>query len=149
MTEDFKILENAIYIALVAHKGQEDKGGNDYILHPLRVMRDVDSIDEKIVAILHDVVEDTNYTFGDLKNEGIPQNCIDALVLLTHDKNTSYEDYIKQIKTNELAKAVKLADLKDNSDISRLKTVMEKDKIRLKKYQKAIDVLNDSHTPPA
>lgn len=141
MTPTSKHLEIAIRVAVNAHCGQVDKGNEPYILHPLRLMHNVDSLEEKIVAVLHDVVEDSNYEFYDLVNASIPEVCIEALKLLTHDKNVSYMDYIKRISTNPLAKAVKLADLKDNSDLSRLKEVTEKDKDRLKKYQSAIEYL--------
>lgn len=135
------ILEIAIQIATEAHKGQVDKGGKPYIEHPLRLMHNVDSLEEKIVAVLHDVVEDSDITFSDLERAGVPNVCIEALKLLTHDKNVPYMDYIKQISTNPLARAVKLADLRDNSDLSRLKEVTEKDNERLSKYQSAIEHL--------
>ena len=135
-------LETALQIALTAHKEQVDKGGHPYILHPLRLMHNVDSIEEKIVAVLHDVVEDTNVSFSDLESAGIPEVCIKALKFLTHDKNVPYMDYIKEIATDQIAKAVKLADLMDNSDLSRLKEVTEKDKERLKKYRIAIAFLD-------
>lgn len=135
-------VEIALQIALTAHKGQVDKGGHPYILHPLRLMHNVDSLEEKIVAILHDVVEDSHFSFSDLENEGIPKVCIDALKLLTHAKDVPYMDYIKSISANPLAKAVKLADLKDNCDTSRLKEITDKDKERLKKYRIAIAYLD-------
>lgn len=135
-------IETAIQIALTAHKGQTDKGGHPYILHPLRLMHNVNSEEEKIVAILHDVVEDSSYSFLDLENAGIPEVCIEALKLLTRDNSVPYMDYVKEIAANPIAKAVKLADLRDNSDLSRLKEVTEKDKERLKKYRIAIAFLD-------
>lgn len=139
-------IEKAIQIALDAHKGHVDKGGHAYILHPLRVMYNVDGIEEKIVAVLHDVVEDSNYTFADLEQEGISLNCIEALMLLTHEKHIPYIDYIKRISANSIAKTVKLADLRDNSDSSRLVEITDEDKERLKKYGIAIDFLDNQLT---
>lgn len=135
------ILEKAIQIATKAHEGQTDKGGNSYILHPLRLMDNVNSIEEKIVAVLHDVVEDTEVSFADLEREGIPEVCIEALKLLTHAKEVPYMGYIQLISTNEIAKAVKIADLEDNSDLSRLTKVGTKDIERVEKYTKALSIL--------
>ena len=135
------ILEKAIQIATKAHDGQTDKGGNAYILHPLRLMKNVNSDEEKIVAILHDVVEDTDITFTDLEEEGIPEVCIEALKLLTHAKEVPYIDYIDLISTNDLARSVKIADLRDNSDLTRLANVSQKDIDRVEKYAKALAIL--------
>lgn len=135
------ILEKAIKIATTAHAGQTDKGGNPYISHPMRLMENVESVDEKIVAVLHDVVEDTEVTFADLEKEGVPQVCIDALKLLTHEKDVPYMDYVKSISSNEIATSVKIADLKDNSDLSRLESITEKDIARVEKYSKALSIL--------
>lgn len=135
------ILEKAIQIATTAHAGQTDKGGNPYISHPMRLMENVESVEEKIVAVLHDVVEDTEVTFADLEKEGLPQICIDALKLLTHDKDVPYMDYVKSISSNEIASSVKIADLKDNSDLSRLESITDKDIARVEKYTKALSIL--------
>ncbi len=139
------ILEIAISIATEAHKGQKDKGGNDYILHPLRVMDSVNTIDEKIVAILHDVIEDSDMIFDDLLQKGIPENLINVLRLLTHDSEIPYFDYIKSISENPIAKSVKLADLKDNSNLNRIPNPTKKDLLRIEKYKEAIKML---HTLP-
>lgn len=138
-----KEIEIAIQIALDAHKGQTDKGGHPYILHPLRVMHNLSNIDEKIVAVLHDVVEDSNYAFADLAKKGISNKCIEALMLLTHEKGMPYMAYIDKIKSNKLATLVKLSDLKDNCDLSRLSDVGDKDKERVKKYRIAIAYLDN------
>ena len=135
------ILEKAIQIASTAHAGQTDRGGNPYISHPMRLMENVESVEEKIVAVLHDVVEDTAVSFADLEKDGIPQICIDALKLLTHDKDVPYMDYVKSISSNEIATAVKIADLKDNSNLSRLINITEKDIARVEKYSKALSIL--------
>lgn len=135
------ILKKAIQIATTAHAGQTDKGGNPYISHPMRLMENVESVEEKIVAVLHDVVEDTEVTFADLEKEGVPQVCIDALKLLTHEKDVPYMDYVKSISSNEIATSVKIADLKDNSDLSRLESITDKDIARVEKYTKALSIL--------
>lgn len=129
-----KILEKAIQIAVNAHFGQKDKSGSPYILHPLRVMHAVDTTDAKITAILHDVVEDTPVTFDDLIEAGIPKHLVITLRLLTHTDNLSYEDYIMRLSENPLAVKVKLADLKDNMDLSRMKEVSEDNIELFQKY---------------
>lgn len=129
-----RILEKAIQIAVNAHMGKKDKMGSPYILHPLRVMHDVDTIDAKIVAVLHDVVEDTDMTFDELIQAGIPKHLVITLRLLTHNDNLSYEEYIEKLTENPLAVKIKLADLRDNMDLTRLKKVTDEDIERMKKY---------------
>jgi (p)ppGpp synthase/HD superfamily hydrolase len=138
-----QLFEKAIMIATKAHAGQKDKAGAPYLLHVLRVMLSVEKINEKIVALLHDVVEDSEVTFEELANKGFPKKILKAVELLTKTENKPYEDYIQEIKKNELARVVKLADLKDNMNISRLKTLTEYDKLRIKKYRAAYKFLND------
>ena len=135
------LLERAIQIAVTAHAGQIGKDGSPYILHPLRLMLKMDSEEAKIVAVLHDVVEDTDVSFEDLSREGFPEPVLEALRFLTHDKDTPYEDYVERIKPHPLARKVKLADLEDNSDIRRLSGIEEKDLQRLKKYHRAWMIL--------
>ena len=137
------LLERAIQIAVNAHAGQPGKDGFPYILHPLRLMMKVSTNDEKIVAVLHDTVEDTSVTFEDLRKEGFPETVLDALKLLTHEKEVPYEEYVERIKPNPLARKVKLADLEDNSDIRRLSGIEDKDLQRLKKYHRAWSVLKE------
>lgn len=134
-------LDKAIKIATEAHKGQVDKAGADYILHPLRVMEKLETKKEKIVGVLHDVVEDTDVTFEDLENEGFSKEIITALKYLTRRKGEKYFDYIERIKKNSLAKKVKLADLEDNLDISRIKEPTKKDFSLMKRYEKAKKIL--------
>ena len=122
--------ELALKIATEAHKGQVDKAGIPYINHPLTVASLVDTEEEKIVALLHDTIEDTNITEQDLLNYGFSNKIVKAVKLLTHNKNVPYMDYIAKIKDNELARKVKIADLTHNSDLSRLKGITEKDKKR-------------------
>ncbi|MDU7496736.1 HD domain-containing protein [Sneathia sanguinegens] len=130
--------ELALKIATEAHKGQVDKAGVPYINHPLTVASLVDTEEEKIVALLHDTIEDTNITEQDLLNYGFSNKIVEAVKLLTHNKNVPYMDYVAKIKDNELARKVKIADLTHNSDLSRLKEITEKDKKRYEKYQKAL-----------
>lgn len=135
-----KTLTAAEYIAEMAHFGQVDKAGVDYINHPKKVASLVDGEKEKICALLHDVMEDTEFPesalrilFGD--------EIVDTLLLLTHRDSESYEEYIEKISKSELATKVKIADLTHNSDLSRLKEITEKDLKRYEKYQKSIDFL--------
>lgn len=131
-------LERAIEIASEAHKGQYDKAGNDYIGHPLRVMDMGRSEEEKIVGVLHDVVEDTDWTFEMLAAEGFSQDIIAALKCVTKiSENENYDDFIERVKKNPLAAAVKINDLSDNMDIRRLPYLSDKDVKRLKKHLKA------------
>lgn len=129
-------------IAKRAHKGQVDKAGAPYILHPETVASFVTKDDEKIVAYLHDVIEDTPCQLRDLENAGFSSEIIKAVDLLTRKTGQTYKQYLKFVKTNELARVVKLADLKHNSDLSRLTHVTENDIKRLKKYQDAIVFLS-------
>lgn len=131
-------LERAIQIATEAHKGQLDKAGRDYIGHPLRVMEMGKTEDEKIVGVLHDVIEDTDWTFEMLEAEGFSREVIEALRCVTKlAENENYDDFIERVKKNPLAVAVKINDLTDNMDIRRLPYLSDKDVKRLKKYLKA------------
>ncbi len=134
-------LLRAFFIAARAHKGQKDKGGKLYIFHPINVSLNVKGRDEKIVALLHDVIEDTAYTIDDLKF--LTKNQREALLLLTHDRDTPYMTYIDAIKKDKIASRVKLADLDQNMNLKRLKIVTEKDLERLEKYKKARDLLRE------
>lgn len=131
-------LQRAIEIATEAHQGQFDKAGRDYIGHPLRVMEMGKSEDEKIVGVLHDVIEDTDWTFEKLAEEGFSDEVIAALRCVTKtSENENYDDFIDRVKKNPLAVAVKINDLTDNMDIRRLPYLSDKDVKRLKKYLKA------------
>ena len=141
------MLEDAIELAVKAHKGQKDLSGKAYILHPLRVMHKMDTDAERIVAILHDVTEDTEYTIGLISNYGLTEEMRDAIVILdknnhpkTSDIDYDYQQMIIKIKKSPLAKKVKIADLEDNMDIKRIigrEGLTQKDKNRLAKYLKA------------
>ena len=140
-------LERAIEIATEAHRGQLDKAGEDYIGHPLRVMAMGRSVDEKIVGVLHDVVEDSAWTFEMLEAEGFSAEVIEALRYVTKlSDNEPYDKFIARVKGNPLAVAVKLNDLTDNMDIRRLPYLSDKDVKRLKKYLKAYKRLTGTPT---
>lgn len=136
-------LQRAIEIAVTAHREQTRKNGDPYILHPLRLMMAVDSTDAKIVAVLHDVVEDTETTMGDMRAEGFSNEVLTALECVTHEDGISYEDYILRIKANPLATVVKLADLRDNSNLHELIELRERDLQRMAKYHRAVKTLTD------
>lgn len=140
-------LERAIEIATEAHRGQLDKAGNEYIGHPLRVMAMGQSVEEKIVGVLHDVVEDSAWTFEQLAAEGFSAEIVEALRCVTKlSENEPYDKFISRIKGNPLAVAVKLNDLTDNMDIRRLPYLSDKDVKRLKKYLKAYKQLTGTPT---
>ena len=131
-------LQRAIEIATEAHQGQLDKAGRDYIGHPLRVMEMGKTENEKIVGVLHDVIEDSDWTFETLAEEGFSDEVIAALKCVTKtSENENYDDFIDRVKKNPLAAAVKINDLTDNMDIRRLPYLSDKDVKRLKKYLKA------------
>lgn len=128
-------LERAIEIAVNAHKGQKDKSGAPYILHLIRVMEKGKSEVEKICGILHDLVEDTQWTFEGLKKEGFSKEIIEVLKLITKEsEDEDYTRFINRVITNSTATSVKINDLRDNMDITRLNQISSKDLIRLKKY---------------
>ena len=130
--EQFQI---ALELAVEKHKNQTDKAGNPYILHPLHVMENVNSKEGKIVAILHDIIEDTDVTEDYLLKIGLSKRIVDAVVALTRSEDIDYQEYIKNLSSNPLAKEVKLADLEHNMDLKRLPTLEEKDLERNRKYQ--------------
>lgn len=140
-SKDEFTLNLAKYISKTVHKGQVDKGNIDYFSgHIQTVVNTVTTNNEKIVAYLHDSIEDTNLDLNSLNNI-FGNEIIEAISTITKDKKTNYIKYIKSVKSNKLAKAVKIADLKNNSDLSRLSTVTEKDLQRIEKYKKALNIL--------
>ncbi len=130
------MLEKAIEIAVEAHRGQIDKAGRIYILHPMRVMLRGRTEDEMIVGILHDTVEDTPVTIDMLQKEGFPQNILDAIACISKQDGESYGDFINRVLTNPLATQVKLYDLEDNMNRDRIPYPTQKDEDRYKKYEK-------------
>jgi (p)ppGpp synthase/HD superfamily hydrolase len=134
-------VEKALKLALEIHAGQVDKAGKPYILHPLRLMLKFSTDDEMITALMHDVVEDGDITLADLEELGFNKYVVSAIDCLTKRDNESYEAFISRINQNSLAKKIKIEDLKDNMDLTRLDSISDKDIARVKKYHKALSVL--------
>lgn len=130
-------LEDAIALAVEAHRGQRDKAGQTYILHPLRVMMRLETETERMVAVLHDVVEDSPWTLERLRELGYPEEVLGALDCLTKREGETYEAFIERVLPHPLARRVKRADLEDNMDVRRLPAVTAKDAERLARYRAA------------
>jgi len=135
--------KKALAVCFEAHKSQVDKSGLPYVFHPFHLAEQMKDEMTTIVALLHDVIEDTSITVEELRDMGFPAEAIAAIQIMTHDKSIPYMDYVARIKKNPIAREVKLADLKHNSDLARLNEVAEKDLERLKKYKKAISLLEE------
>lgn len=135
-------MERALAIAATAHEGQLDKAGAPYILHPLRVMLSLEKNEERIVAVLHDVLEDTAVSIDDLRKEGFSEEILDALASVTKCAGESYEAFLRRAAENTIGRRVKLADLKDNSNLSRISDPGSKDLDRMEKYRRATAFLN-------
>ncbi|MNB57627.1 Bifunctional (p)ppGpp synthase/hydrolase relA [compost metagenome] len=131
-------LERAIAIAATAHAGQVDKGGAPYILHPLKVMLRMSTQEERIVAVLHDVVEDCGISLDDLRKEGFSEEILSAIESVTKVPGESYEDFVDRAAQNPIGRVVKLADLEENSDLSRIASPSWEDLERIEKYRRAI-----------
>lgn len=140
-----KLTRLASKIAYKAHEGQADKAGVPYIFHPIHIAEQMDNEESCIVALLHDVVEDSNITLEDL-SKYFNEDIIEALRILTKEENDDYVEYIKRVKTNKLATKVKLKDLEHNMDLTRLDEVTDDDRNRSKKYSDAIRYLEDVET---
>jgi (p)ppGpp synthase/HD superfamily hydrolase len=138
-------LERAIMIAAEAHAGQVDKAGAPYILHPLRLMLQMERTEDRIVAVLHDVVEDTDWTLEGLRHEGFSRIVIEAIGSVTWRTHEDYEDFIQRAAQNPIGSRVKLADLRDNCDLSRIANPKAKDFKRVDKYRWAIRLIEE-HT---
>lgn len=139
-----EMTKKALKLSFEAHKNQVDKSGMPYVFHPFHLAEQMKDVQTTIVALLHDIFEDTDYSLDDLSLMGFGDKIIEAISLMTHDKNIPYMDYVVQISKNQIAKAVKLADLKHNSDLTRLDAVTDKDLKRMEKYKKAIALLENS-----
>ena len=137
-------LEHALIVAARAHVGQVDKAGETYILHPIRVMQRLRGADERMAALLHDVVEDTSVTLDDLRREGFNEAVVRAVDHLTRRDDEDYNAFVRRAATDAVARAVKHADLQDNMDLTRLGTITDKDRERLTKYEAALQIL-DAH----
>lgn len=133
--------KKALKLCFKAHKDQVDKSGIPYVFHPFHLAEQMETEETIIVALLHDIIEDTEYTIEDLIKEGFDKTVVDAVALMTHADGVDYMQYIAAIKQNPIAKAVKLADLRHNSNISRLDVIDEKAYERRKKYLEALEFL--------
>ena len=138
--------KRAMKLCFAAHRDQTDKSGMPYVFHPFHLAEQMTDELTTVTALLHDVVEDTTYTLDDLRGMGFPDEVIGALTLLTHDPSVPYLDYVARIRSDPVAKAVKLADLRHNSDLTRLDHPSEKDLARVEKYRKAIRLLEESES---
>lgn len=135
------LTKKALKICFNAHKDQVDKTGLPYVFHPFHLAEQMDTEDAVCVALLHDTVEDTDISFEDLINEGFNENIINALKLLTHNDDTPYLEYVARIKENPLARKVKLADLRHNSDLTRIDLTVDKIPPKYNLYLEAIKYL--------
>ena len=136
-----ELTKKAMKLCYEAHKDQVDKSGMPYVFHPFHVAEQMTDELSTVTALLHDVVEDTPYTLEDLRQMGFPEPVLAALALLTHGEDVPYLDYVAKIKANPIARAVKLADLRHNSDVSRLSRVDAAALERVEKYKKAMKIL--------
>lgn len=135
--------KKALKLCYEAHKGQSDKSGLPYVLHPVHLAEQMSDEKTTIAALLHDVAEDTDYTLEDLAAMGYGPEVMEALALLTHDDREDYMDYVARIRTNAIARAVKLADLAHNSDLTRLNEIDEAALKRAEKYKAAMELLRE------
>lgn len=135
--------KKALKFCFEAHKEQLDKSGMPYVFHPFHIADQMPDEDCTVVALLHDVMEDTEYGVEDLRVLGFSEAVLTALLLMTHDDDTPYLNYVAALKSNPIARTVKLADLKHNSDLTRLSIVTDKDVQRVEKYNKAIQLLEE------
>ncbi len=135
------MIKKAMKISYEKHHGQFDKSGMPYIFHPIHVAEQMKDEDTTIVALLHDVIEDTDLTIENIEQYGFSKKIIDALKCLTHDRNVPYFEYIKKIATNQIARQVKIADLEHNSNLTRLNNITDEDKKRVKKYKECLKYL--------
>jgi len=135
------LLQRAIAIAAKAHEGQVDKAGNPYLDHPLAVMENVNSIEEKIVAVLHDAVEDSELTLEQLRSEGFPEVLVSAIAAITKIEGEAYATYLDRVMTNPIALRVKIADVTHNLDLRRIANPTEADFQRIDKYKKVLSQL--------
>ena len=136
------LTKKALAMCFEAHRDQVDKSGLPYVFHPFHLAEQMDDEASVCVALLHDVMEDTDYTVDDIRVLGMPAAVIEALLLLTHDASEPYLDYVARVARNPLAAKVKRADLRHNSDLSRLDEVTDLDRARVRKYQKALAIID-------
>jgi (p)ppGpp synthase/HD superfamily hydrolase len=134
-------VEDAVSIAARAHRGQKDKAGAPYLLHPLRMMLRMDTEAAMMAAVLHDVVEDTEWTLERLREAGFSEEVLEAVDCLTHREGESYEEFVERVRTNLIARQVKIADLEDNMNVRRMNQLGPKELERMEKYHRAWRVL--------
>jgi (p)ppGpp synthase/HD superfamily hydrolase len=134
-------VEDAVSIAARAHRGQKDKAGAPYLLHPLRMMLRMDTEAAMMAAVLHDVVEDTEWTLERLREAGFSDEVLEAVDCLTHREGESYQQFVERVRTNPIARQVKIADLEDNMNVRRINQLGPRDLERLEKYHRAWRVL--------
>ncbi len=132
-----ELYDYALRIAIRVHDGQKDKSGREYIMHPIRVAERCKEPKAKIVALLHDTIEDTDVTPEYLRSEGFPEEIISAVLSVTKQEGESYEDFVCKASENAIGREVKIADLEDNMDVRRLKEITDKDVDRFRKYLRA------------
>ena len=132
-----ELYDHALQIAIQAHRGQKDKSGREYIMHPIRVAERCKDPRAKIVALLHDTIEDTEVTPDMLQEEGFPQEIISAILSVTKQENETYDAFVRRASENPIGREVKIADLEDNMDVRRLKEITNEDVARLQKYLRA------------
>lgn len=134
--------KSAMKLCFDAHKDQVDKSGLPYVFHPLHLAEQMDTEDEVCVALLHDVMEDTSLTANDIRAAGMPEQVIEALLLMKHSSSDEYLDYVAKLAVNPLARKVKRTDLLHNSDLTRLDKVTDADRDRVRKYKRALELLD-------
>lgn len=135
--------KKALKLCFEAHKEQIDKSNMPYVFHPFHLAEQMTDENTTIVALLHDVIEDTDYTLEDLRSFGFSEDVLSAISLMTHEENVPYMEYVAKIKKNPIAKAVKLADLRHNSDMTRFDVITPFDEKRAQKYANAICLLEE------
>ena len=140
-----ELYDKALLIAKRAHAGQKDKAGQDYITHPIRVAERCDDPRAKIVALLHDTIEDSDVTANYLRKEGFREEIVEAVLAVTRREGEDYDDYVRRAAQNELSRMVKRADLEDNMDIRRLPELTDRDVERLRKYLRAWQYLSSEN----
>ena len=138
-----ELYDLALRIAIEAHKGQTDKSGREYVMHPIRVAERCKNVKAKIVALLHDTIEDTDVTPDSLRADGFPEEIINGILSVTKREGESYEDFVSRAAQNPIGREVKIADLEDNMDVRRLEELTDEDVARLRKYLQAWHDLNN------
>ncbi|MBQ9216408.1 MAG: GTP pyrophosphokinase [Prevotella sp.] len=138
-----ELYDLALRIAIEAHKGQTDKSGREYVMHPIRVAERCKNVKAKIVALLHDTIEDTDVTPDSLRGDGFPEEIINGILSVTKREGEAYEDFVSRAAQNPIGREVKIADLEDNMDVRRLEELTDEDVARLRKYLQAWHDLNN------